>query len=97
MTDADVGNHIDKLMMTTSEVSEWGGILKSNQRTLTQKADNIPSNVEKAHRADFKRMGVDLPSDTDLLGAYLHFQYQSQRTAAELRRLNAEAAACGEW
>lgn len=96
MSDVEIEKHIDKLMLTTSEVTSWFGLSKSNERILGQDAGDIPGDVRRALKSDFKRMGIDSPTDADLFGAYLQFQYQSRRTAADLQQLNQEAFASGQ-
>ena len=60
--------------------SFWFGT--SNERLLTLKAGDIPSEVKKSLKADFKKNGIDDPTEADLLGAYFRLQTALERQRA---------------
>ncbi len=67
-TDAEVSKHIDGLFAQTAMSDGW--FRDSSAPMLTQKVGDIPSNVKTRLKADFKSLGVDDPTDAQLLGAY---------------------------
>lgn len=69
MTDRETEEFIDGLF--AKSVTFRNLIMPDTQgRMLLMKAGDIPSEVKTALKADFKKMGIDSPSDTDLVGAY---------------------------
>ncbi|OZI58706.1 transglycosylase SLT domain-containing protein [Bordetella genomosp. 1] len=68
MTDAETETFIDGLFAKSTTFR--GFFSDSSGRMLTMKAGDIPSDVKKALKLDFKRAGIDDPTDSDLLGAY---------------------------
>lgn len=78
MTDAEVEKHIDGLF--AKSVSFRNSFMgfdtdgKTSQRLLTMQADDIPRDTREALKADFKRAGIDKPTDADLLGAYFRLK-----------------------
>ncbi|SDC68867.1 soluble lytic murein transglycosylase [Massilia sp. PDC64] len=77
MTDAEVEKHIDGLFaksvsFRTSFLGFETG--NSSQRLLTMQASDIPGGTRDALVADFKRAGIDKPTDADLLGAYFRLK-----------------------
>lgn len=96
MTDADIEKHIDRLMATSVEVKGWFN--NSQTRLLSTKVGDISSDIKASLKADFKKAGIDSPSDADLWGAYLNLRYQSQRTQQALVQHNAaRSQASGQW
>lgn len=78
MTDRETEEFIDGLFAKSVQFrSFWFGT--SNERMLTLKAGDIPSEVKTALKADFKKNGIDDPTDADLLGAYWRMQTALQR------------------
>lgn len=78
-TDAEVTKHIDSLFTQTDLAKGW--FSDTSKLMLTMKSGDIPSDVRTKLRADFKAMGIDEPTDAQMLGAY----WQA-RTAANKRR-----------
>lgn len=68
MTDRETEEFVDGLFAKSVQFRGLFGT--SNERMLTVKAGDIPSDVKKALKADFKKNGIDDPTDSDLLGAY---------------------------
>ena len=78
-TDAEVAKHIDAQFAQTDLVKGW--FSDTSKPMLTMKPGDIPSDVRTKLRADFKAVGIDEPTDAQMLGAY----WQA-RTAANKRR-----------
>ena len=77
MTDAEVEKHIDGLFAkSVSFRTSFLGVETGNtsQRLLTMQASDIPGSTRDALVADFKRAGIDKPTDADLLGAYFRLK-----------------------
>lgn len=68
MNDAEIERHIDGLFAKSVSVKGWFN--SSNVRMLGMSASDIPGDLKDKLRADFKSMGIDNPTDADLLGAY---------------------------
>lgn len=68
MTDRETEEFVDGLFAKSVQFRGLFGT--TNERMLTVKAGDIPSDVKKALKADFKKNGIDDPTDSDLLGAY---------------------------
>lgn len=68
MNDAEIERHIDGLFAKSVSVKGWFN--SSNIRMLGMSASDIPGDLKDKLRADFKSMGIDNPTDADLLGAY---------------------------
>lgn len=68
MNDAEIERHIDGLFAKSVSVKGW--FSSSNVRMLGMSASDIPGDLKDKLRADFKSLGVDNPTDADLLGAY---------------------------
>lgn len=78
MTDRDTEEFIDGLFAKSVQFrSFWFGT--SNERMLTLKVGDIPSEVKTALKADFKKNGIDDPTEADMLGAYWRMQTALQR------------------
>ena len=90
MTDRETEDFIDGLF--AKSVQFRGYFSTSNERMLTVKAGDIPSEVKKSLKADFKKNGIDDPTEADLLGAYWRLETaRQQRDArhASIRQRNA--------
>jgi soluble lytic murein transglycosylase len=68
MTDAEIERHIDGLFAKSVSLSGW--LNSSNVRMLGMSASDVPGDIKDKLRADFKALGIDNPTDADLLGAY---------------------------
>lgn len=68
MNDAEIEKHIDGLFAKSVSVKGW--FSSSNVRMLGMSAGDIPGDLKDKLRADFKTLGIDNPTDADLLGAY---------------------------
>lgn len=78
MTDRETEEFIDGLFAKSVQFrSFWFG--NSSERMLTVKAGDIPSEVKTALKADFKKNGIDDPTEADMLGAYWRMQTALQR------------------
>ncbi|OAE72608.1 hypothetical protein A7J71_11350 [Achromobacter insolitus] len=78
MTDRETEDFIDGLFAKSVQFrSFWFG--NSSGRMLTVKAGDIPSEVKTALKADFKKNGIDDPTEADMLGAYWRMQTALQR------------------
>jgi hypothetical protein len=71
--DAEIAKAVDA--MFSQNVTFQTSILgintgTSSQRLLSMKAGDIPSEVRRRLREDFRKQGISEPSDADLLGAY---------------------------
>ena len=81
MNDRETEEFIDGLFAKSVQFrSFWFGT--SNERLLTLKAGDIPSEVKKSLKADFKKNGIDDPTEADLLGAYFRLQTALERQRA---------------
>ncbi|CAB3624714.1 transglycosylase SLT domain-containing protein [Achromobacter pestifer] len=81
MTDRDTEEFIDGLFAKSVQFrSFWFG--SSNERLLTLKVGDIPGEVKTALKADFKKNGIDDPTEADMLGAYWRMQTALQRQRA---------------
>lgn len=80
MTDRETEEFIDGLF--AKSVQFRGYFSTSNERMLTIKAGDIPSDVKKALKSDFKQNGIDDPTDADLLGAYWRLEAARQQREA---------------
>jgi hypothetical protein len=78
--DADIAKHVDGLFAQTNFVDTWGPG-GDRQPMLTIKVGDVPRAVRDRLREDFRGLGVDDPTDAQLLGAYF-----KAREAAELKR-----------
>lgn len=78
MSDRETEEFIDGLFAKSVQFrSFWFGT--TNERLLTLKPGDIPSEVKKSLKADFKKNGIDDPTEADLLGAYWRMQTALQR------------------
>lgn len=78
MTDRDTEEFIDGLFAKSVQFrSFWFGA--SNERLLTLKPGDIPSEVKTSLKADFKKNGIDDPTEADMLGAYWRLQTALER------------------
>jgi soluble lytic murein transglycosylase len=68
MNDAEVEKHIDGLFAKSVSLQGW--FSSSNVRMLGMSASDIPGDIKDKLRSDFKALGLDSPTDADLLGAY---------------------------
>ncbi len=68
MTDSEVEKHIDGLFAKSVNLKGW--FSSSNIRMLGMDASDVPGEIKDKLRADFKALGIDSPTDADLLGAY---------------------------
>ncbi|MBN9642941.1 MAG: transglycosylase SLT domain-containing protein [Achromobacter sp.] len=81
MNDRETEEFIDGLFAKSVQFrSFWFGT--TNERLLTLKVGDIPSEVKKSLKADFKKNGIDDPTEADLLGAYWRMQTALQRQRA---------------
>jgi soluble lytic murein transglycosylase len=83
MTDAEVEKHIDSLFAksVTFRTSVLGiDTGTTSQRLLSMQAGDIPGATRDALVADFKAAGIDKPTESDLLGAYLRLKQIPQVT-----------------
>lgn len=81
MTDRDTEEFIDGLFAKSVQFrSFWFG--SSNERLLTLKVGEIPGEVKTALKADFKKNGIDDPTEADMLGAYWRMQTALQHQRA---------------
>lgn len=77
-TDAEVERQIDSLFAKSQEFrSTFLGIgtTKTSQRLLTMTTSDIPTDIADKLKKDFKDMGVEKPTDADLLGAYWKLKF----------------------
>lgn len=67
-TDAEVTQHIDRMFAQTDVASGW--FSDSSKPMLTMKAGDIKSSLRERIEADFKRAGIENPTEGQILGAY---------------------------
>lgn len=83
-SDAEINKHIDGLFAQTDKVSTWLGLGSNSQSMLTIQTSDIPSSITDKLKADFKRLGVDSPTDAQILGAYFQAKSAAKRTIKPL-------------
>lgn len=78
---AEVRQTVGRLFAEQGTVSRWFAPDLA-QSMLTMQIGDIPSATLKSLKADFSRMGIDKPTDAQLLGAY----WTTRHLAAQARR-----------
>lgn len=82
--DVEVEQHIDRLFATSAKMRDatfllpesWEGT--TSTRMLSMKASDIPADVRRGIKADFKARGIGDPTEADVLGVYWRLQSAQQ-------------------
>lgn len=68
LSEVEINSHIDSLMLKTGKFS--GFFSDSSGPMLNMRIGDLPSATVRKLREDFKRRGIDNPTDADILGAH---------------------------
>jgi hypothetical protein len=80
--DAETAQAIDRLFATNTELRGTLGISTYRGPVLAADPSNIPTGVRIALTDSFRKMGVDKPTDAQLLNAFMHLKLHEKPPAA---------------